>query len=157
MPRTPAGTAATSAFDKMRWILSASRASPSERLLLLRRFNSRMEAAGAKLGIPLTVPWPPHFIHGVRSEMRPSSRRKGLGRAETTDGSLWMNDARRTNLPTLPPQLYPGINMAFRTSFVYRYLREFDANQIRSPTNDLFDDSRGYVKAGRVRREIVQE
>jgi hypothetical protein len=75
---------------------------------LLSSAQSLIEAAGAKLGIPLTVPWPPHCIHGARSAMSPSRSRKGYGRVALMEGSALMVAERRTSLAMLPPHLFNG-------------------------------------------------
>lgn len=56
MPRTPAGTAKTSAFDRIACILLASICSSEEISALFSNVQSLVDDAGAKFGMPLTVP-----------------------------------------------------------------------------------------------------
>lgn len=105
IPRTPAGTAATSAFDRIACMRLISLSSASVRLALFSKAHSLTEAAGAKLGMPLTVPWPPHCCQGVKSAISPSRSKKGYGRDALIDGVELMVCLRRTSLAMLPPQL----------------------------------------------------
>jgi hypothetical protein len=105
MPRIPAGTASTSALDKIAWSLAASFRSPSEGFGLLRSLHNLIVARGAKFGMPLTVPWPPDETHGVRSAIRPSRSRNGYGRELFIVGSSLSAAFSRINFPILPPHL----------------------------------------------------
>lgn len=114
--RIPPGTAAASALDRIAWILVASFTSSFDGDDKFSKCQSFIEASGAKFGIPLTVPWPPHFIHGVRSAIRPSRRRKGnfllLLMVESSDTAA----LRRISLPMLPPHLVEIFIQRFRSA-----------------------------------------
>lgn len=120
-----------------------------------------MDAAGAKFGMPLTVPWPPHVIHGVKSEISPSKRRNGNGRDVLTDGSLLIKEERRTSFETLPPQLRQTVISMLETMRKHGYhiyhVREFDAAQVRCLAYYSLDYSRRHVQSSRIRWKVVQK
>lgn len=105
IPRIPAGTAATSAFERTacRWAASFFSLNVGEGSQ--RIFQSLIVARGAKFGIPLTVPWPPHDTQGVRSEISPSRKRNGNGRSNCNAKSPSTAALRRMSLLMLPPHL----------------------------------------------------
>lgn len=105
MVRIPPGTAATSARARIPWILFASLSSASVGDDKFSSDQSLIEATGTKLGMPLTVPWPPHCIQGVRSAIRPSSKMNGNFRVSFIVVSSEIRAWRRISFPILPPHL----------------------------------------------------
>lgn len=127
--RIPPGTAAASARARIPWILFASLRSVSVANGKFSRYQSLIEAAGTKLGIPLTVPWPPHFIQGVISAIRPSSNKNGNFRVSFIVGSSEIRVSSRISFPMLPPHLFSSA-LLFKRRKDLENRRQFHSTQI---------------------------
>ena len=157
MPRIPAGIVAMSAVESTRCSLAASLISAFVGDGLLQSFQSFIVAKGAKLGIPLTVPWPPQKTQGLRSAMRPSRNRNGKGRPWLRDGSLLIAVVSRTSLPMLPPHLEKVRRLIVKRLVGLIILRELHTAEIGSSSHYCFNYSGWHVLAASVGREIIQQ
>ena len=140
MPRTPAGTARTSALDKADSNCDNSFASLGSRFDLLNSCQNLIVVFGAKLEIPLTVPSPSHPFQARRSAISPSKSKNGNGRDPSRDWSLESVDFKRISLPTLPGHLH-SISNVVRSLFRYTYVsltpqRFFVRHMIASITSE---------------------
>jgi len=155
MPRTPAGTAWTSALDKADSRYDNSSASFGSRLDLFSNCQNRIVAFGAKFEIPLTVPSPSHPFQARRSAISPSRSKNGNGRVSLRDWSLESVDFNRISLPTLPGHLH---TISDNLHALYDCdLRQFYAAKIRCAPHYSFDHVRRHVLACRIGREIVKQ
>ena len=141
MPRIPAGIAAMSALESTRCSLAASLISAFVGDGLLQSFQSFIVAKGAKLGMPLTVPWPPQKTQGLRSAMRPSRNRNGKGRPWLRDGSSLIAVVSRTSLPMLPPHLEKVRRLIVKRLVGLIILRELHTAEIGSSSHYCFNYS----------------
>lgn len=141
MPRIPTGTAATSALESTCCSLVASLTSSFVGDGLLQYFQSFIVAKGAKLGIPLTVPWPPQKTQGLRSAIRPSRNRNGKGRPWLRDGSSLIAVVSRMSLPMLPPHLQKVRWLIVRRLVGLIRIRELHTADIGSSPHHCFNYS----------------